>query len=116
MIEILFAAVVSLGLLFTLAGAYALVRFPDFYTRVHGLSLAGSLGVACLLIGSLIYFNGIAHSFSIKEGLILLFLLFTGPVSTHMLSQAAYRTGVRLWEKSEADQLGKMEKERDPKA
>ena len=114
MIEALFAAFVALGMLMMLLGSVGLVRFPDVYTRIHSLGLSGTLGIFSILIGSLIYFNGIAHTFSIKEVLILLVILFTGPVSTHMIAQAAYRTQVRLWHKSVANQLEEAEREAPP--
>ena len=111
MIEALFAAVVSLGVLFMLLGSIGLVRFPDVYTRIHALGLSGTLGIAGILLGSLIYFNGIDGSFSLKELLVLLFILFTSPVATHMITQAAYRAQVRLWRRSVADQLAEAEEE-----
>jgi len=96
---------IFLGLFFIVAGVVGLVRFPDVYTRAHATGLMSTLGIGCILVASLLYFNWVADTFSIKELLILAFLLLTCPVSTHMIVQAAYRTKVALWEESVTDEL-----------
>jgi multicomponent K+:H+ antiporter subunit G len=50
--EILLSALVLIGAAFTLIGSLSLVRFKDFYTRLHGPTKASTLGVGCLLIAS----------------------------------------------------------------
>ena len=54
--EILISAMLFTGGLFTLIGAIGMVRFPDFYMRLHAPTKATTLGVGGVLLAS------IAHS------------------------------------------------------
>jgi multicomponent K+:H+ antiporter subunit G len=65
-----------------LAGSFALVRFSDFYKRLHGPTKATTLGVGGVLIASAVYFT-------VHEFLIAVFLFLTAPVSAHLLVKAA---------------------------
>lgn len=105
MTDIVVTIFVCIGLFFTLVGSIGLVRFPDVYTRIHATGLMSTLGIGSLLLASLIYFSFETHVFSIKELLILGFLMLTTPVSVHMIGQAAYRTGVSLCHSSVCDEL-----------
>ena len=105
MTEIIVGILIFLGLFFILVGVAGLLRFPDVYTRMHATGLIGSLGIAFILFASLVYFNWVEHTFSIKELLILAFLFLTSHVSTHLIIQAAYKTKVSLWENSVNDDL-----------
>ena len=88
-IEALVAAFLLIGSVFTLIGAIGLYRLPDFFTRLHGPTKATTLGVGCMVIGSMIYFSVLQGSLSLHELLITVFLFITAPVSAHMLAKAA---------------------------
>lgn len=84
--------VLSWVLLFTgavsvVVGGIGLVRLPDFFTRLHAVSLPDTLGAA-LIIAGLILKAG-ATLVTLKLTLVLLFLLFTGPTATHALAKTA---------------------------
>lgn len=90
MIEFLVSVFLLIGGAFTLIGSIGLVRFPDFFSRLHGPSKATTLGVGATLIASLIFFN--AHDeFGLKELLITFFVFLTAPVSAHLLCKAALK-------------------------
>jgi multicomponent K+:H+ antiporter subunit G len=72
-----------------LAGSFALVRFSDFYKRLHGPTKATTLGVGGVLIASAVYFTVRGAGFSVHEFLITVFLFLTAPVSAHLLVKAA---------------------------
>ena len=72
-----------------LSGSFALVRFSDFYKRLHGPTKATTLGVGGVLVASAIYFTLRGPGFSVHEILITLFLFLTAPVSAHLLVKAA---------------------------
>ena len=76
------------GGVFTLVGAIGLLRFPDFYMRLHAPTKATTLGVGGVLIASLAYHWG-TGSYGIHELLITLFLFVTAPVSANLLAKAA---------------------------
>lgn len=93
--EILLSALVLVGAAFTLIGSLSLVRFKDFYTRLHGPTKASTLGVGCLLVASSIYFSVTGESLSLHEILVTLFLFITAPISAHLLAKAALHVGLR---------------------
>ena len=72
-----------------LSGSFALVRFSDFYKRLHGPTKATTLGVGGVLVASAVYFTLRGPGFSVHEILITVFLFLTAPVSAHLLVKAA---------------------------
>lgn len=93
--EILLSALVLIGSVFTLIGSLSLVRFKDFYTRLHGPTKATTLGVGCLLIASSIFFSVTGDGLSLHEILVTFFLFITAPISAHLLAKAALHLGLR---------------------
>lgn len=87
--EALLSLLIFAGAAFTFIGSLGLVRFRDFYTRLHGPTKASTLGVGCLLIASSIYFSVTGEGLSLHEILVSLFLFITAPISAHLLSKAA---------------------------
>lgn len=83
------------GSLFVLSGGVGLLRFPDFYTRVHAVGLTDSVGAGLILLGLLLLTPDWGTGFRLV--VIVAFLLLTGPTATHTLAQAARRDGVRTW-------------------
>jgi multicomponent K+:H+ antiporter subunit G len=81
---------------FALVGAWALVRLPDFFMRLHGPTKATTLGVGCVLIASGIYFSVQFSMLSWHELLITLFLFMTAPVSAHLLVKAVLKANPAL--------------------
>lgn len=75
------------GGVFGVIGGIGLLRFPDFYSRLHAASITDTLCALLIVLGLLIQ-AGIALP-SIKLLLILLFLLFTAPTASHALARAA---------------------------
>lgn len=86
--QIPLAALLVLGGFFTLAGSIGLVRFDDFYMRLHAPTMAATLGAGGVLLASM----GLAWSQGrpgMHELLIVLFLFVTAPVSVNLMAQAA---------------------------
>lgn len=75
------------GAAFVVVGGIGLIRLPDFFSRLHAVSVPDTLG-AGLISAGLICQAGLSLV-SLKLLLILLFLLFTGPTATHALAKAA---------------------------
>ena len=76
-------------------GALGLLRFPDFYSRLHAAGITDTLG-AWLLIAGMMFQAGFSQV-TIKLALIAIFLFFTSPTSTHALARAALHAGVKPW-------------------
>lgn len=91
MVEILLtwisAALLLTGGVFGILGGIGLLRFPDFYSRLHAAGITDTL-CALLIIAGLLIQAGLSL-ISIKLMLILLFLLFTAPTASHALARAA---------------------------
>ncbi len=87
-IEGLVAFLLVVGGSFALVGAIGLVRFPDFYMRLHAPTKATTLGVGGVLLASLVL--GWARGEpAVHELLITLFLFVTAPVSANLMAMAA---------------------------
>jgi len=106
MVEILTILFLSLGALFFLIGTIALLRFPDVYTRLHGVTKCDTLGIGLILVG-LILHEG-ATLASIKMVFIIIFVFLTSPTAAHALVRAIYKHGVKLWEKSVVDRYKEL--------
>jgi multicomponent K+:H+ antiporter subunit G len=86
--ELVVAALLVLGGAFALVGAIGLLRFPDFYMRLHAPTKATTLGVGGVLLASM----GMAWwraEPGLHELLITLFLFITAPVSANLMAKAA---------------------------
>jgi multicomponent Na+:H+ antiporter subunit G len=85
------------GFFFFLAATVGLLRFPDFFCRLHATGKGDTLAVLLSLIGLSIY-EGISLT-SVKILFIALFLFLAQPTSTHAISRAALRCGLEPWTK-----------------
>lgn len=85
-------AVIALSLvvggLFAIVGAVGMLRFPDFFMRLHAPTKATTLGVGGVLVASLCL-TWSRGGFGMHELLITLFIFITAPVSANLLAQAA---------------------------
>jgi multicomponent K+:H+ antiporter subunit G len=84
----LVALLLVVGGAFTLIGAIGLLRFPDFFMRLHAPTKATTLGVGGVLLASLLW-SWLHGSVALELLLITLFLFVTAPVSANLLAQAA---------------------------
>jgi multicomponent Na+:H+ antiporter subunit G len=91
-LEVISWILFSLGALFILAGSIGVVRFPDFYTRIHAAGVTDTLGTELILLAMILQSD--AFSQVIKLVFIALFLLMTSPVATHALAHAAWVGGL----------------------
>jgi multicomponent K+:H+ antiporter subunit G len=89
MIEWIVSAVLLFGAFFVLIGSVGLLRFPDFFSRLHAPTKATTLGLGAMLLASMLYFALLQHRPSLHEVLIILFLFLSAPVSAHLLAKAA---------------------------
>ena len=91
----------GLGSVFILIGCIGLIRFPDFFTRLHAAGLIDTLGAGLILLGLMIESGWTLNAAKIL--IILLFLFFTSPVSSHSLVKAALTSGLIPWRAEEND-------------
>ncbi|PPA70006.1 monovalent cation/H(+) antiporter subunit G [Jeotgalibacillus proteolyticus] len=107
--DILIILFILIGAFFSVVTAIGLIRLPDIYSRTHAASKSATLGVMCILIGTLIFFLTEEGFFNSRIVLGIFFVLITAPVGGHLISRAAYNAGVKLWDKSIQDDLAKKE-------
>ncbi len=83
----------SLGSFFCIVGAFGILRFPDFYTRMHAAGVTDTLGAGLILVG-LMFLSG-PTLVTVKLVLILGFLVISSATSTHALAKAALTKGLK---------------------
>lgn len=84
----------ALGLVFFLGAAVGLVRFPDFYTRMHAAGKGDTLSTMLMLAGfglvTMEDFSLGSWLLLIKIMAVVLFIYLTSPTSSHALMRAAF--------------------------
>ncbi len=91
-VEIVSWLLIASGSFFLLIGAIGTVRFPDFWSRLHAVSVTDSGGMILLTAGMIVQ-----EGFSlvtVKLVLIGIFLFITGPTATHSVANAALVSGL----------------------
>ena len=78
-----------LGSFFCLSGGVGIIRFPDFYTRMHAVGVTDTLGAGLILIGLIL--QNPDNLVILKLLMILVMTLFISPVASHALAKAAFR-------------------------
>ncbi|NOX82857.1 MAG: monovalent cation/H(+) antiporter subunit G [Alphaproteobacteria bacterium] len=86
-------ALILLGSAAVVTGALGLVRFPDFYTRLHAAGVTDTAGAELIIFGMMLQ----APTWIVvaKLGFIAVFLGLTSPVATHAIAHAAWMVGFR---------------------
>jgi multicomponent K+:H+ antiporter subunit G len=82
------AFLLVVGGVFALVGAVGLLRFSDFFMRLHAPTKASTLGVGGVLLASMVL-SWAGGRMGLHELLITLFVFVTAPVSANLLSLAA---------------------------
>ena len=95
--EIVAVIFIVAGAFFFFTATLGLLRFPDFYTRMHATGKGDTLGSLLILFGLALY-NGISLT-SLKIILIAVFIFITSPTATHSIAKAALKNKVPLWTK-----------------
>ena len=96
-LDILSWIIIVVGAGFSIVGAIGLLRFPDFYTRLHAAGITDTLGTWLILLGVLLQVE--SWLVAIKLALIVVFLFFTSPTATHALARAALASGLKPFTK-----------------
>lgn len=77
------------GSFLCLSGGVGILRFPNFYTRMHAVGVTETLATAMILIGLILYNPDFLVD--VKLMIILLMTLFISPTASHALANAAMR-------------------------
>jgi len=87
LLQISSSLLLLIGSFLFLSGGVGILRFPDFYTRMHAAGVTETLATSMILIG-LILHNQI-FMVDVKLIIILLMTLFISPTASHALANAA---------------------------
>ena len=94
-----------LGGFICVSGGIGMLRFPDFFSRMHAASVTDTLGGTLVLLGLMLQVDG-QYLVLVKLVLVLLFILITSPTGSHALAKAALHGGLR-------PKLGSKQDEKD---
>ena len=104
---------VLIGTFFMVVSAIGILRLPDFYIRMSAITKAGTLGIGFIVFGIGLHFNEML--IFIKTISIIIFILLTSPVAAHVIGQAATKSGIRFWGKTDLSEFeGYLKKNREP--
>ena len=80
------------GSIFMLIGAVGALRFPDFWTRLHAVSVTDTGGMLLLTAGMVM--QSPDWLVAVKLVFIGIFLFITGPTASHAVANAALVSGL----------------------
>lgn len=79
-LNILASALMLMGMFFIITAVVGLIRFPDFLTKIHAISISDSLGVPLFLCGAMLL-NGYNLA-TLKIAIIILLIYLVNPMIT----------------------------------
>jgi multicomponent Na+:H+ antiporter subunit G len=100
-VEIIGAIITLTGTVFLFLGSLGLIRMPDVYNRIQAGTKATTLGSMLTLLGI-----GVLHlDWYGKIIVLIIFVLVSNPISSHVLAGAAYHIKIPLSKLSVIDKL-----------
>jgi multicomponent Na+:H+ antiporter subunit G len=91
------------GLIFFFATTVGLLRFPDFYSRMHAAGKGDTLSSLLMLSGLALYefheINLATLLVGAKILLITVFIFMASPTATHAITDAGFESGVKPWQR-----------------
>ena len=102
-IDIIVIVLLFGGLFFFTVGAIGILRFPDFFSRLHPAGKLDTAGLLMTMTGMALYMLHDVSRSSLFTGfkiiLIVVFVFITSPTATHAIIDAGVRAGLRPWTK-----------------
>lgn len=89
----------AIGMVFFFTELFGVFHFKYVLNRMHAAAMGDTLGISSCLIGLMI-FSGLNFT-TLKMLLVIVFLWFASPVSSHVLSRLEAATNERLSEHCE---------------
>ncbi len=82
-----------IGSFLCISGGVGILKFPDFYSRMHAVGVTETLATAMILIGLML--QNPDALVVLKLILILLLTLFISPTASHALAKAAIQNNLK---------------------
>ncbi|MDP2400680.1 MAG: monovalent cation/H(+) antiporter subunit G [Actinomycetota bacterium] len=91
-------ALMVTGTVFFAAGSVGVLRFPDVYTRLHALTKADNLGLGFIVVALALHSGSpvVAAKLVLTWGLVLM----SGATASHLVAEAARKSGVKPWRRT----------------
>lgn len=86
------AALCLVGGVLAVIGTVGVLRFPDFYSRLHAASVTDTAAVTLTVVGMALLAPDWLVAF--KLAAVWLFIFLTGPTAGHALANAAHIAGL----------------------
>lgn len=106
--NIIVSILIVTGLAFFFATTVGLLRFPDFYSRMHAAGKGDTLSSLLMLGGVALYefheINLATLLVGCKIMLIVVFIFMASPTATHAITDAGFESGVKPWQKETAEE------------
>ncbi len=106
--DIIASILIAVGLFFFFGGAVGIIRFPDFYSRLHPAGKLDTAGLLFTMSGMALFtiqdLSLGAVITSLKIMLIVVFVFITSPVATHAIIDAGFSAGLKPWTKQEQEE------------
>ena len=82
----------GIGIFFILTGSLGLLKLPDVFSRIHSAGMIDTAGAGFIILG-MIFQSGISLA-TAKLVFISIFIFFSSPVSSHIISNLARKKGI----------------------
>jgi multicomponent Na+:H+ antiporter subunit G len=96
------------GILFFFATTVGILRFPDFYSRMHAAGKGDTLSSLLMLLALILYnFHEVNLAnllLALKILLIVIFIFMASPTATHAIVDAGFESGVKPWQKEKTEE------------
>ncbi len=86
-LEIIGGILILIGSVFLFLGALGILRMPDVYNRLQAGTKATTLGAMSLIMGV----GFLEPTWMLKSIIIVVFIAFSNPISSHALARAMYK-------------------------
>lgn len=106
--QIIAMVLISAGMFFFLSTSIGLIRFPDFYCRMHAAGKGDTLSSLLMLCGlallALNHFSVATLLVSLKIIIISIFIFLASPTATHAIMDAGFESGIKPWKQDNKNQ------------
>lgn len=109
LLNIIIIILITLGVLFFLGTTVGLLRFPDFYTRMHAAGKGDTLSTILILVSLALFQLHHLSPDSLLVGFKIIFIailiFIASPTATHALMDAGYEANIEPWRNQETPDL-----------
>lgn len=93
--EVVCTVLLAFGCVINFSGSYGVLKFPDFYARLHAAGKTDSLAQVLILLGLVFVTPDLLTQ--VKLLLVAFILLIVAPTATFAITKAAHLDGLAPW-------------------